>query len=484
MMRVGGGASPELARARFDFVPYTRGRVIEVGVGPYKGFPHFLGVREAADVMEAPVTADFVIDSFENLPEKIEGEVDAAVVWGLGARTEAIALVAAGIVKVGGHVIVVESKDDFISLKVIRKTDTGFVTVVPFGRVEHDTRQHVLVIRYGAVGDMMQTAALLPHLKRLGYHVTLNSHPNGEELLRHDPHVDAFMVQDQNQVPNGELLAYWAQIGQRFDRVVNLSESVEGVWLAHPDRVQWRWPHELRHKHLNVNYLEFMHDVAQLPYHPECQFYPSDDEAAKIAAFRAAVVDRVNKDLVFGERARRPYLVTIALAGSSVHKFNPHIDSVIAQMLLEIPNVHICLVGDEFCKILEAGWENEPRVSCFSGVLGIREALTLAQASDLVMGPETGVLNAVAFESMSKVVMLSHSSNENLTRDWANTEAIAGVAPCYPCHQLHYNHAGCPQDAETGAAVCQANMSPASIWEAVQRAYVGWGTVRRLLEAA
>ena len=57
----------------------------------------------------------------------------------------------------------------------------------------------------------------------------------------------------------------------------------------------------------------------------------------------------------------------------------------------------IFLVGDEACRLLEQGWEKEPRVVCLSGQLGIRDTLALAQQVEVVIGCETGVLNAVAF---------------------------------------------------------------------------------------
>jgi hypothetical protein len=59
----------------------------------------------------------------------------------------------------------------------------------------------------------------------------------------------------------------------------------------------------------------------------------------------------------------------------------------------------------------------------------------LAQVADVVVGQETGLLNAVAMEPMRKVVLLSHSTHENLTKHWVNTEALTGDVPCYPCHR-------------------------------------------------
>lgn len=34
----------ECMKIRWELVPYTRGRVLDIGCGPYKAFPHFIGV--------------------------------------------------------------------------------------------------------------------------------------------------------------------------------------------------------------------------------------------------------------------------------------------------------------------------------------------------------------------------------------------------------------------------------------------------------
>ena len=61
-------------------------------------------------------------------------------------------------------------------------------------------------------------------------------------------------------------------------------------------------------------------------------------------------------------------------------------------------------IGDELCQILEAGWDKHPRVHCRSGKTTIRQDLALAQRVSCVIGPETGVLNSVAFLPVDKVV--------------------------------------------------------------------------------
>jgi hypothetical protein len=54
---------------------------------------------------------------------------------------------------------------------------------------------------------------------------------------------------------------------------------------------------------------------------------------------------------------------------------------------------------------------------------------------------------------------MSHSSVENLTRDWPNTDTIRMLPPCAGttgCHLLHYDWSHCHKDEATGSAKCQA----------------------------
>ena len=100
----------------------------------------------------------------------------------------------------------------------------------------------------------------------------------------------------------------------------------------------------------------------------------------------------------------------------------------------------------------------------------LRLALAMALEADAVVATESVFANAVALEGMPKVVMLSHSSNENLTRDWINTVALEAPVACHPCHRIH-NHgmALCAKDTATGAAACMAHYSAELVAELVTR---------------
>ena len=51
--------------------------------------------------------------------------------------------------------------------------------------------------------------------------------------------------------------------------------------------------------------------------------------------------------------------------------------------------------------------------------------LAFLDVCDVVIGPETGVLNAASYIGLPhKIVMLSHSSKENLSKHWNNTTTL------------------------------------------------------------
>ena len=496
----------ESDKVKYVIPRYTRGRGLDLGCGPKKAYPHFIGVDSqkdtqlfgipmkpdhTCDVVDgldwvAPGSMDFVFSS--HTLEHIEDHEKALKVWW-------------SLIKPGGHLVLYlphrdlyprigtpgsnpdhkhdfhpddiiaamrrvgswdllenESRDqgmEYSFLQVYKKRTDGKQRLC----YKHKPEKSVCVVRFGGYGDMLQAANIFPELKRQGYHVTVMTTAKGQDVLRHDPHIDDWIIQDQDQVPNPELTAYWEEQAKRFTRFINLSESVEGSLLAIPGRAQHAWPHGVRDKLLNVNYLEFTAMLAELPITMDSRFYETEEERDQA---KARIPDGA-------------FVILWTLAGSSVHKTYPHQDGVIAEIMLKIPEAVVMLVGDASCKLLEQGWENEKRVIRLSGEISIRETLALAKQAHVVIGPETGVLNAVAFEANHKVVFLSHSSRENLTKHWYNVTALSAEGvPCYPCHRLHYGAKYCTLESQSMTAICQFGIDPGDAFLAVQRSYDDW----------
>lgn len=550
----------EAAKVKYDVVPYTRGVVLDLGCGPNKAFPHFIGVDSCkdTDLFGIPIKPDVKCDVAD--PEEFEKTFNSVSVDAIFSshclehieRYDRALNAWWEVLKEGGHLVLYlphrdlypnigtedanpDHKHDLSPEDIVTTLDAlnfnfdilvnetrsqdmeySFLLVVKKLAQRHQGEYSYLkprpaktacVVRYGGFGDMIQTANILPALKREGFHVTVMTSPQARAIIEHDPHVDDWFIQDTDQVPNEELGPFWRSVSKRFDRFINLSESIEGHLLALPGRSNHMWPDAVRRKELGRNYLEWTAQLAQVPYASEAKFYPTHDEMAQSRRYLEHVKHRIARlrprnaaQQIMGLMPRGDQAVPLVrpvfhimwcLSGSSVHKAYPHMDAVIARILMEMPEAAIHLTGDAACVILEAGWENEPRVFRQSGEMSIRQTLTLAKDCDCVMGPETGVLNAVAFEDNWKVLMLSHSSFENLPKHWINTIAIEPnreTAPCYPCHRLHYGREFCPFEEQTHAAMCAFSISPDTVYQAVRAAYSHWkgeATVnKRELEAA
>lgn len=498
----------EAAKVRWDIVEFTRGKGLDLGCGPNKAFPHFIGVDSCkdAELFGISMKPDVQVETCE----KLDGVDDASQDFVFSSHLlEHIEDYAAAlkewwrVIRPGGHLVLYlphkdayprigqpganpDHKHDFSQRDIERVMETlgGWSLLVNEFRDQgneysflqvwkkrEDRRQtypcksapsstkRACVVRYGGFGDMLQAAGVFPALKRQGYHITVMTTPRGQSVIEHDPHVDAFFIQDDNQVPNHLLMEFWEHQATKFDKFINLSESIEGTLLAMPGRANHTWPHAVRHRHMNHNYHEWTAELAGVPFAPDGKFYPAD---AEIATAMSLLTDGFN--------------IVFALSGSSQHKFYAGQDAVIANILTEMPEATVFLTGDEACKILEAGWENEPRVRMLSGEQTIRETLTLAQLADCVVGPETGVLNSVAFNpDVAKICLLSHSSIENLTKHWINTASIEPVGiDCYPCHRLHYGMKYCREHAETGTAMCQMSIDPLVVFRPIRNAYEKW----------
>lgn len=320
---------------------------------------------------------------------------------------------------------------------------------------EKRQEKSICIVRYGGFGDMIQMSSVLPWLKQNGWYVTLNTTDTAFNIVKNDPNIDEVFLQKTDQVPNKELLEYWNALSKHFTKFVQFSESIEGSLLALPYRKEYEWKTKRRHQAMNKDYFQQMHDIADVPMPPRPKFYPTPEEERKADLFM--------------EEHSDSFIILWALCGSSVHKVWPYTDNVVAQLMVAHPNVKIVFVGDLLCQLLEDPWRNEKRVIPQSGRMGIRDSLTLSQKVHMVIGPETGILNCVAFEKkIPKIIFLSHSSPVNIGGNWKNTVALKPFnVDCYPCHKLHYGWKTCNRDLVTGGAMCAANITPDRVYNAI-----------------
>jgi ADP-heptose:LPS heptosyltransferase len=295
---------------------------------------------------------------------------------------------------------------------------------------------------------------VFPGLKEQGYYTLLYCQETTEEILRHDPNIDR-IIRFSSNVPMGELGQLFTWMEKKYKNCRILVETVEGTLLPSPQKVQYHFPQAMRHKVMDFNYLEMHALRAEIPFHPEHQkFYPNDEEKVWANEFRKTLTQ---------------YVVVLVPNGSSITKQWPYAGEL-ARYLLRRNDVSVVVLGD----LRGCTFEDHPRLHQIGTEWPMRRCMTFAQLANVVVGQETGIVNSVAFESdVRKIVLMTHSSKENLTRDWPNTTAMIGMASCYPCHRLHYDFSFCNKHEGTGAALCQSKISMFDVLEKVLGALDG-----------
>jgi ADP-heptose:LPS heptosyltransferase len=502
----------EQAKIAAIVVPYLQGRSLDIGSGPGKLWPSMIGIdtrteggRPVTDMcLDATDLSIFDDDSVDNvfssfllhliewervkatlldwtrlirpdghfvlyLPiyplEMQEEHPDPAEKWWV--RTTAMECLFDDVIPGWERIIDEERQDgdEYAHLWVFKRP--GVIKGKLWER-NPDGQKRALVIRYGAIGDAFVAASVLPGLKQQGYHITFMCHPATKEVLLHDPNIDEWNVQAKDFVPNEVLGPYWMELSKRYDRVVNLCESVEGLLLALPGRINHAYSDDARRAlYDHVNYLEHTHDIAAVPHEFAAVYHMTAQEREK------AKWDR---------RKMNGPVVVWCVNGSSPHKVYPWTHIVVGWLLERTP-AHIVLYGDSgplgsglvegIADVMRKNNRDMDRLHPIGGAWPLRRALAFAHVVDCVIGPETGPLNAVGLADVRKIIYLSHSSPDNLTKHWRHTVVLTPDrerAPCWPCHRLHSNWDYCPQNERTNAAVCASAIAPERVFEAIAEA--------------
>ncbi len=476
---------PDDSALRFDIVPFFHGNILDISEGKSRAFPHFISHLDLhiSDPLKLSALSDKCMDGIlssnvlhlltpdevsKALPEwsrvvKNDGHIIIHVPKGTTPKSQWDLSYVSVVdhfdrLDRGFDLVTYQVRDDDSLLFVFKMTKkTGRV----FSWNHPKPEKTCAVVRYGAFGDCIQASSILPWLKQQGYHITFYCSDHGVPVIQHDPHIDRFILQGRDEMPPAVLDEFWAYESKKYDKWVNLCESVEATLLASHDRLNHKWPNSVREKYMNINYVEFTHDIAEVPppYQPKFYSTPSEQSWSRQQASQ------------FGKRN-----ILWSLSGSSVHKTWPHLDAVVARLMLEYRDVHVVMVGDEVCQVLEAGWGREPRVHCQSGKWSIREAMAFAEVADLIIGTETGLLNAAGSMTTPKIVTLSHSSEEMLTKHWVNVTALKQSAqsgcPKFPCRQMHNDWTHCMKVEDgpgKGTAACQDAISAVQMWNAVEQ---------------
>lgn len=454
---------------RWGCMPFSAGAGLHIGIGAERVFPNAVGIdpvsseanlRMKLDRLRviADGSYDFVLLG-DALRKVREPRVLLAEAWRVLGEGGFLILLQPTPRAIEWILDIDSAFGDFVHHATMK---LGGLTVDVVQKIRAGEGRHALpallaektvaVCRPGGYGDALWAGSVLPALKREGYHVTVYVEKMGEEVLRHDPNIDRLIVTDEQRIALEEYGPFWHHEMQRYDRFINLTETVEKNLIAVPNDLRFFWPDAERRRIFDRSYIEAVHDLAGVPRKYAQRFYatPAEVEWAK--------------EQVAGRR-----VAVIAVSGSTLPKYWPHVDELAAALVQR--GLQVWILGD----LRDRPLAKQPGVHVIGKGWTIREAMAFSLQAEVVIGQETAITNAVALEPMRKVVLLSHSSARQLTHYWKNTIALHGDAPCWPCHRIHFMQNGwdhCNLDKPTGTAKCQATISVKQVLAAVERPFV------------
>lgn len=332
------------------------------------------------------------------------------------------------------------------------------------------------IARLGGIGDNLIASIVLRPLKRLGYMTDMITSETAGCVFQNNPYVDKLSIKKDGDIPGGEDWHKWfASRSNEYELFVNLSNSCETRHALHKGNTAFWWPVEYRRKLCAGSYLETACDIVGVPFEAGPLFFPTDEERERAIRTR-------------NEQIGGPY-ITWVLSGSRVDKIYPYMAFAITRIIKEL-GISVVMVGVggkqfEYAKTIQ---ETVARTNSTDRGLhlalspdssdpgghqhwSIRRSLTQAMLSDLVITPDTGVAWAVAMENLPKIMLVSHASEENITKNWVNTTTLhadQNRVPCWPCHRLHDDVSTCVQHSDgIGAAACMGDISVETVLQAV-----------------
>lgn len=334
------------------------------------------------------------------------------------------------------------------------------------------------IARFGGIGDNLVAASPLYILKKLGYMTEIiTSEPNHVVYLN-NPHIDKLSVHvPELDFPQNDMLSwqkYFAGRGRSFDVFGHFSHSMEGRHAKFEQMTDFWQPLEYRRKICAGSYLETAHDIMGVPYVFDRLYYPTDEEIDRAMKTKAEVGGR---------------FVSWILNGSRIDKVYPYCAFIITRLIKELDLTVVIQGGGEkdysmaqaigdHCQLQNSSVKKlELAVSRPGTETGgeknwpLRRSMALAHVADLVVGPDTGLSWSVAFEPMPKVIMVSHTSVENITKHWRNTVTLHADperVPCWPCHRLHNTKDTCVENKEKNGAACISDISVETIFETIK----------------
>jgi len=331
-------------------------------------------------------------------------------------------------------------------------------TTEPIKEMDIPEGKKALIIRWGAIGDMVFVTPIPRLLKEQGYYVVVNCQRPGLMIMQNNPYIDEFWFQESKAIDPQKYDAYWELISKGFDKVINLTQSVEGDLLKFPD-----YMHPMRKRkedRVDENFIDYTLEFSGFKERGlKGEIYFSEEEEREAKKFLENFKDK--------------FVVIVVVMGSSISKSYPYWPFIFNEATLykDMPELITITTGDEWGRLLE--WDHEHNIKG-SSILSVRKSLALCKFSNLVIGPDTGIVNGAGCFDVPKICLLGQTSHNNIAKYWENDYSIQSPAKCSPCYSIVYVREQCEVDPYTHGNVCMKELKPDIVVAQIKKVYKEW----------
>jgi len=276
------------------------------------------------------------------------------------------------------------------------------------------------VMRGGTgIGDLLMTTPVPRLLVAQGYEVDVGVWPQNRAVYEYNPFVRAQVLYPENQ---DQYFEWQAQIEQNYDRIIDLGYTVEKRFLHRTDGFFGPIPSmkERRVTAAGKNYYTETLKAAGFDGPKLPEIYPSREETDILDRYQEEIIQDGRKILFWN------------LNGSTKNKFIVKGLQYIKAVLAQVPDsIHHIITGMNFDA---QNLPDDPRVRIADWDL--RTTILLTQLVNVVIGPESGLVNAAGAWGTPKVILYSHSAPENLGAHFLNHYPICPDCDCHPCYLI------------------------------------------------
>ncbi len=239
----------------------------------------------------------------------------------------------------------------------------------------------ILIIRFGAIGDVVETTGLLRALKKAGFCVHYLTGKVPSSLLEKDVDLDKLLVLEKKTYINLLRLAKVLR-KEKYDYIINLHPSLRTKFLCAISNAQKILSYKKSYKYHAVEnfFMTAAKELPQLKLDDKIELFLSEQEKEWAEnSLDKKIRICFNIGATPKRQGRRWQLLHWA---------------ELAKKIFEKYDAQIFLIGGkEDIKETEKLTELEPRINSFAGKTTLRETAALISCSDLVISGDTGPLH-------------------------------------------------------------------------------------------